>query len=714
MMAARLPIAALLLLLAVPAAGTGAGPAGTVQQQHWAWQPPVRPHMPPVRGRTWVNNPIDVFVLAKLEAADLAPAPPAGRERLIRRASLDLIGLPPAPAEIDAFVADRSGDAWRRVVDRLLASPHYGERWGRHWLDLARFAESNGFEFDEVRPDAWRYRDYVIDSFNADKPYDRFVAEQLAGDELWPGDPQALVATGFNLLGPDMTDASDQAARRQHTLNDMTDTAGLVFLGMTLACARCHDHKFEPIPQSDYYRLQAFFAPAEFRLDLPVAAKDVAVRQEAAAREYAALVQPIEQAIRAVEEPYRQEIHERKLARLADDARAAHETPPEKRTAVQRELVGRTARLLAVAPAEITAAMNEADKARRARLQAELKQFDDRRPPPLPTAMGMRQSPQPPPKTFVLERGELNSPADEVQPGFPSVLEAIVRSDVRSPASPRSRASLATWITRPDNPLTARVLVNRIWQHHFGRGIVATASDFGLRGERPTHPQLLDWLAVEFVEAGWSIKHVHRLILESATYQQSAEASPAALAKGPENRLLSRWPRLRLEGEVVRDSLLAASGRLNRTMGGRGVFPPLPEEALRGTKAWTASTNEADHVRRSVYVFARRNLRYPFLEAFDLPDSNLSCPQRERSMTAPQALALLNSAEVAQAAEELARRVEREAGTGPERIALACRLALGRRPTENELRLADDFLKQSPLSEFCRALLNVNEFVYLD
>ncbi len=711
-------IAAILLILAVTA--VGAERRAQAEGRHWAWQPPARPKLPSVRDRGWLRNPVDAFILARLEAAGLQPAPAASREQLIRRATLDLIGLPPTPEEIDAFVRDPAPDAWQRVIDRLLASPQYGERWGRHWLDLARFAESNGFEFDEVRPDAWRYRDYVIGSLNADKPYDRFAREQLAGDELWPDDPQALVATGFNLLGPDMTDAADQAARRQHTLNDMTDTASLVFLGLTLGCARCHDHKFEPLSQADYYRLQAFFAPAEFRLDLPVAAKDARTRHEAAQRAYAVLVRPIEQAIRALEEPYRRRLYDGKFARLADEARAAQQTPAEKRTEAQRELVARTTRLLNVTPQEIAAALSQADKARHSKLQEELKRFDDRRPPPLPTAIGMRETDRPPPKTFILERGELSNRGEEVQAGFPSILE----NTLRSPASPRSRASveaasgrrksLAAWITRPDNPLTARVLVNRLWQHHFGRGIVATASDFGVRGDPPTHPELLDWLAVEFVEAGWSMKHVHRLMLLSATYQQSSQPSPAALAKDPANRLLSHWSRRRLEGEIVRDSLLAVSGRLNREMGGRGVFPPLPAEALQGTKAWTVSPNPADHVRRSVYVFARRNLRYPFLEAFDLPDSNLSCPQRERSTTAPQALALLNSAEVAAAAGALAKRVQREAGTGEERIVLACRLALGRRPTADELRLAEDFLRQSPLSEFCRALLNVNEFVYVE
>jgi hypothetical protein len=330
----------------------------------------------------------------------------------------------------------------------------------------------------------------------------------------------------------------------------------------------------------------------------------------------------------------------------------------------------------------------------------------------------MRSMSDTPPKTFILDRGELTATGEEVAPGFPVILTstttgASTKNKV-APLGAQRRASLARWVTQPGNPLTARVLVNRLWQHHFGRGIVPTASDFGVHGERPTHPELLDWLAVEFVESGWSIKHLHRLMLQSATYQQSAECSPGTVKLDPENRLFSRWSRRRLEGEIVRDGLLAVSGRLNRSMGGRGVFPPLPAEAIEGTKAWTTSPLEDDHTRRSVYVFARRNLRFPFLEAFDLPDSNLSCPKRERSTTAPQALALLNSAEVTAAAAALAARVEREAVSESDRVVLACRLALGRRPSQAEMRFADEFLRDSPLAEFCRALLNLNEFAYVD
>jgi hypothetical protein len=680
------------------------------RKEHWAWKPPVRPPLPAIKNAAWVRNPIDAFILAKLEATGLTPAPPASREQLLRRMTLDLIGLPPTPTEIDAFLADTSPHAWKRVIDRLLASPHYGERWGRHWLDLARYADSNGYEFDEPRPDAWRYRDYVIASFNTDKPYDRFVAEQLAGDELFPEQADALIATGFNVLGPDMTDASDQAKRRQDTLNDMTDTAGLVFLGLTLGCARCHDHKFEPIPQSDYYRLQAFFAPASFRRDLPIASAGQRVSHEAAARQYTALVKPIRDALADLETPYRRRLYEKRLAALADEARAAHQTPAEKRTAAQKALVEKTDRLLVVAPQAIVEAMTPEDRRRQRDLQEQLRKFDDRKPTPLPVAMGLHDAVGEPAKTFVLERGEFGRRGDEVAPGYPSVVSPKQQPRSVGASATGRRAVLARWIASPDNPLAARVMVNRLWHYHFGRGLVGTPSDFGVRGERPTHPELLDWLACEFIASGRSIKHMHRLIVTSAVYQQassiadcglriadSKSANPQSTIRNPQsidadNRLLSHFPLRRLDAESIRDSLLAVSDRLDQRMGGHGT---------------------TGGFRRSVYLFSRRNLRDPFLATFDLPDSTLSCPKRERSTTAPQALTLLNADEVMAAARALAALLEREPGQDA-RIDLAYRRVLGRRPTAEECEAARDFLVRSPLTEFCRALFNVSEFLYLD
>jgi uncharacterized protein DUF1553/uncharacterized protein DUF1549 len=702
------------------------------KKAHWAWQPPRRPVIPVVKNSAWVQNPIDAFVLAKLEERGLRPSPPAEAATLLRRMYFDLIGLPPTSAEVERFVAAWNATSAKKqaiieeTIDRLLTSSHYGERWGRHWLDLARYADSNGYEFDEIRPDAWRYRDYVIRSFNANKPYDRFLLEQLAGDELFPDDPDARIATGFNLLGPDMTDSSNQAQRRQNTLDDMTETTGLVFLGMTVGCARCHDHKFEPILQADFYRLQSFFTPTVFRRDVPVASKEqlaVHVQQQ---KHYQELIQPTLTALAQVEEPYRAKVFESKLTRISDEAAAAHRTPEAKRSLRQRELVNQTERLVAFTSRETVAFMNSDDRRRHEKLEQELASFDKQKPAPLPVAMALEDMNAVVPKTYVLERGELNHRGEEVRPGWPVILSPGNRetSDADAPGSPklRRRAALARWIADPQHPLSARVMVNRLWHYHFGRGIVATPSDFGLRGEAPTHPELLDWLATEFVARGWSIKAMHRLMMTSAAYQQdsrlrlsdAASAKPQAAEVDPDNLLLWRMNRRRLEGEIIRDGLLAISGRLNPKMGGPGVFVPLPPESRIAPKDWPVTANPKEHERRSVYLFARRNLRLPFLEAFDLPDSNQSCPKRQQSVTGPQALALLNGRDVAGAASALAKRLYAEAATTDERVSLGFQLAFARKPNEEEMRWSREFLQRSALEEFCRALLNANEFITID
>lgn len=687
------------------------------QRTHWAWKPPIRTPEPAVRDADWVENPIDAFVLARLEEAGLKPATPARPEHWLRRVTVSLTGLPPTPEELTAFLQDRSPGARERVIDRLLASPRYGERWARHWLDLARYADTNGYEHDEVRPDAWRYRDYVVRAFNQDKPYDQFVLEQVAGDELRPEDPDAVLATGFHLLGPDMTDAAEQAQRRQNTLNDMTDTTALAFVGLTLACCRCHDHKFEPLPQADYYRFQAFFAPAGFRRDLIAAPGEQRVIHERALAAWQRLVQPLQQERDRLEAPYQAQLQSAKLARLGEDARAAHATPPERRTAAQKELVERTNRLIKVSPAEILKALSAADRARHDDIQRRLKSFDSKRPAGLPVGMGLKDE-HLTAQTAVLERGELHQPSEVVQPGFPRILASDLQATVAAikpvGASTGRRAALARWLVRPDHPLTARVLVNRLWQHHFGRGLVSTPNDFGVRGQPPTHPELLDWLALEFVERGWSLKQMQRLLLLSATYAQSCAAAPATLAADPDNLLFSRMNRLRLEGEVVRDTLLFTSGILNERPGGPGVFPPLPAEVQNPPSYWKVSKDQRDFQRRSIYLFAGRNVRFPFLEVFDLPDTTLSCPQRERSTTAPQALALLNAEEVRTASTELAARLVREAPSDLERVRLLYRLVLSRSPASHEEQRAQGFLQHSPLSELCRALFNGNEFFYLD
>lgn len=669
------------------------------ERDHWAFQPVKRPPAPKGAG-----NAIDRFVRAKLSAAGLKFSKEASKEALIRRVTFDLIGLPPTVPEIDAFLADESERAYEQVVDRLLASPHYGERWGRHWLDLVRFAESDGFEHDAVRPHAWRYRDYVVRSFNADKPYDRFVREQLAGDEIWPDEPEAIVATAFALLGPDMVDSSDQVQRRHNTLNDITDTTALAFLGLTVGCARCHDHKFEPISQRDYYTLQAFFAPAKF-----LAEREIPTPAERAAHSAALQAYEENEAVRALrqfEAPARAKLFERKIAALSPEAQMAHRTPLTERNAEQANLALETADKVAVTEKDLAAEFKGDEKKRREELIAAVKRVA--KPEPLAKSMALGTSANAA-RARVLLRGDYNNPGDEVQAGPPAVLErASFKAKAKTP-----RAQLAEWIVSRENPLAARVMVNRIWQQHFGRGLVGSASEFGTRGETPTHPELLDWLASEFIAGGWRMKRMHKLMLMSETYRQGSAASGAGLEKDPENKLYWRMNRLRLEGEAIRDALLAMSGELKLEMGGPGVYPPIPKELFAGATGWPAAKDASTTARRSIYIFQRRNLRFPFLEVFDAPDNNLSCSRRERSTTAPQSLTLLNSDEVLRAAKLTAARIEKYPASKEAQVIQAYRLALGRQPSRQETDAALEFLENSPLAELCRALFNLNDFLYV-
>ncbi|MBI4658706.1 MAG: DUF1553 domain-containing protein, partial [Verrucomicrobia bacterium] len=492
----------------------------------------------------------------------------------------------------------------------------------------------------------------------------------------------------------------------------------------------CHDHKFEPLSQRDYYSLQAFFTPSTFRDDYPVPnAAELAVHKIALGK-YRQLTKREQDDLASIEAPYRQKLHEAKLAKLSPEAQLAHKTPSEQRTAEQINQIQETAALVEVTEKEILGAMSKEDRARHKLAKEALAKFP--RPPPLPMTLALQCSKTNSAKTFVLFRGDYNRPGEEVQPGIPAVLRTPAFSSspeaqfkIQNPkskiapavaieSSRSRRTALAEWITDPRHPLTARIMVNRIWQYHFGRGLVATASDFGLKGERPSHPELLDWLANEFIARGWSIKEMHRLLLLSAVYQQTSRASSQGLDRDPENRFYSRWQRKRLEGEVIRDSLLAISGRLNPQMGGPGVFPPIPQDVFKGAKGWSVSPTPGEQNRRSLYIFSRRNLRFPFLEVFDAPDSNLTCPERPRSTSAPQSLTLLNADEVMAASFAAATRVAREAVSDAERIGLAYRLILGRNPTDREKTLASEFLRWAPWSELCRALFNVNAFVYVD
>jgi hypothetical protein len=635
---------------------------------HWSLRPRTRPAVPDVRNPKFpIRTPVDAFILARLAKERLSPAPEADRLTLIRRVTFDLIGLPPTPAEIDAFVKDTSQDAYTKLVERLLASPHYGEKWGRHWLDVVRYSETEGFEYDRHRSGAWRYRDYVIDAFNRDKPYDRFVLEQLAGDEIDPGSDELRIASGFNRLGPVRRNAGNQelAFSRHEVLTEMADATATAFLGLTVACARCHDHKFDGISLDDYYCFQAFWAAT----------------------------------------------HEHDVVRAGAIEQVAWRVKTDK---IQAEI-----KKLQKAMAGLTGDA-------RTKAEEKLKQLDESLPPPLPALSTVRNVASERTTVHVLKRGNTDKKGREVGPklleiGFTGKV-AELPADTANP-----RTTLARAIIRPENPLAARVMVNRIWQWHFGTGIVDTANDFGVNGGHPSHPELLDWLASEFVEPSWegrkeawSVKHVHRLIVLSSAYRQASQhpdAKPAA-TKDPDDRLLWQFPRRRLTAEEVRDSMLMIAGRLNTKAGGPSVMVPVDNDLVKllyAPKQWAVTPDRNEHDRRSVYLLAKRNLRLPFMEAFDQPDGATSCARRESSTHPLQALELLNGTLANNLADSFADRLRREAGAdSAAQVELAYRLATGRPPSAKEKERAVEFLKTQPLREFALAVFNLNAFLYVN
>ena len=650
------------------------------QRSHWSFQPVAEPDVP----ASQTNHPIDAFVLARLRGEGIRPAARADRTALIRRATFDLHGLPPTPAEVRAFVEDDSPDAFAKVVDRLLASPRYGERWARHWLDLARYAESEGFKSDETRPNAWRYRDYVIESLNSDKPYDRFVQEQIAGDELWPSDPQARIATGFNRHYPDESNAAILMQRRQEVLLDITDTVGSVFLGLTYSCAKCHDHKFDPILQSDYYRLQAFFTNVTTDDEIHLLNERQRAERQLQEAKWEEATREIRSQMDALLEAKRADAFETQVNRRSPETREAFRKDAGQRSMYEKLLFQQHMwQMRYHNDARLANSLPKQDKERYRELEAALAEFDHVKPGPLPVGMGIRELGSEPPATHVLSFANYAAPLEEVEPGYLTLLAPgpATYAPALDGRSSGRRTALAGWLTGADNPLTARVMVNRLWHYHFGQGIVRTPSDFGLMGERPTHPELLDWLAAEFQSSGWSIKQMHRLIMNSQTYQQSSEFRQAASEEDPLNRLLWRFPPQRLEGEVIRDSMLAVAGRLNHQVGGPSVFPELPFGAAQPRGGWDVPESQHAQDRRSVYVFVRRNSRYPMLESFDMPDTHESCARRSLTTTAPQALALLNSEHTLGWAQGLAGRILDFAGTDRDgQIREGFRLAYSRQP----------------------------------
>jgi hypothetical protein len=702
------------------------------QRRWWAFQRVVKPTVPQPKNHTWAKNDIDEFILAKLEQNNLAPAPAADRVTLIRRATLDLNGMVPTPEQVQAFVSDVAPDAFAKVVDRLLESPRYGERWARHWLDLARYADSEGFKSDETRPNIWRYRDYVIDSFNQDKPYDRFLKEQIAGDELYPQDRAALVATGFNRHFPDESNARKLMERRQQILNDITDTVGSVFLGLTYGCAKCHDHKYDPILQKDYYRLQAFFANTRIEDNL---ALDSGEHRAAYQRQYAAWdaqTKDIRAEMHKLVEPRLADLYKENFDKFPTEIQTAITTAAAERTPIQWQMYYKARPQIEHSESEAAHELKGENKKRWTELKADLARFDGIKPAPEPVAQAMIDNGRESPQTHVLRVGVYDAYQEEVEPGFLSILDPAPAKIV-APESINStgrRTALANWLASPDNPLTARVMVNRIWHYHFGRGLVGTPSDFGVMGERPANPALLDYLAATFADDAWSIKKLHRRIMLSSTYQESARFDPEAAKVDPDDRLAWRYARHRLEGEAIRDSILEVSGRLNLKMGGPGVFPPLPA-GVETRGGWNKEEDASEADRRSVYVFVRRNTRYPMFEVFDMPDTHESCPRRNATVTAPQALELLNNELVLDWSRSLASRVGNDRGLTPEaQVDRAWRFVYSRAASVEErsnavaflqrqatllaARMAPEEAQKAALTDLCHMLVNSNEFLYVN
>ena len=731
----------------------------------WAFRKPVRHTPPAVDDTRWARNPVDAFVSAKLKENGLKPAPRAAKATLLRRAFLDLTGLPPGIEESEAFLRDDSPDAFAKLVDRLLASPRYGERWGRHWLDVARYADSGGYEQDFTYANAWRYRDYVIRAFNDDKPYDRFVREQIAGDELNDSTNDALIATGFHRVGATVGfREKDNPQYRFIYLDDLIGTTTRAFLGLTVSCARCHDHKFDPISQLDYYKLMAIFYPY-VNYDHPLVPKAQVEAHDARKAEVESKAAPLRAKIRAIEAPYRQRAFQEKLSTFPKEIQEAVRTPENQRSEGQKLLA---TQVLTIRPASYRGMMSASDRAAVDALVRQVREIEKDTPAPLPVAMGIRDGdyrlapmgpgddeapgkgnkseeadvnetyvpvagkPYRPPKSYFLERGDTESKGPEVAPGFLDIIPIANLPTAMPPDDGRistgRRHALAEWILHPDNPLTARVMVNRIWQHHFGRGLVATPSNFGRLGRKPSHPELLDWLATELVRTGWSIKQMHRIIMNSETYQMASEYSGrAGTGIDPDNVYLWRYPQRRLEGEAIRDSILAVSGNLNLKAGGPAYFPPVPEAVRKSVYKgiWVVNEEGPEVWRRGVYSYFKRGMKFPMFEVFDQPDPNVTCERRAVSTVPTQALTLLNNEFVLSQARFFAERVSKLAG--PEQVAqvrMAYRVALSREPTASELKSNVEFLNRQmaaqggsaakALTDLCDVLLNLNEFLYIN
>ncbi|MCX6613397.1 MAG: DUF1549 domain-containing protein [Acidobacteria bacterium] len=629
---------------------------------HWAFQPIKPQAIPAVNNSTWARNAIDKFILAKLEANQLSPAPEADRATLLRRLSLDITGLPPTLDELNKFLADRSPDAYEKQVDRLLASPHYGERWGRHWLDIARYADSDGYTIDAPR-DIWMYRDWVINATNEDKPFNQFVIEQMAGDLLPNPTTAQLIATGFHRNTTSNYEGGiDFEQYRVEAVADRVATTGAAFMGLTLGCARCHDHKYDPVSQREYYQLFAFFNNTD-----------------------------------EVDKEAERKFFNKPFLEIGSDAEKAEFAAWNKKVIDAEERMRMRLQVFSgdLKKDEILVALD--------------KELADLRAnkPKLPRTMIMRDLPTPRP-AYIHLGGDFMRKGAPVTPGVPSILPPLGN---KTP----NRLALGEWLVDPKNTLTPRVTVNRIWQEYFGRGIVASESDFGTQGDKPTHPELLDYLALTFMEKGWSQKQLHRLIVTSATYRQSSTATPT----DPENKLFSRQNRLRLDAEIIRDSSLIAANLLAPKIGGESVYPPQPAGVYQVTQVrreWKTSTGE-DRYRRGMYTFFQRSAPHPSLIVFDAPDSSVSCTRRNRSNTPLQALTQLNDESSTEFAEALAKRMTSSGTSDHSRLATGYQITLSRAPRADELERMLRFIRVQrdsqldPWPAVARVLINLDEFL---
>jgi hypothetical protein len=691
-------------------------------RRFWAFKPVARPHVPDVHDKAWVRNPIDAFVLAKLEAKGLKPAPPADRATLLRRAGYALTGLPPTPEELDAALADKSSDWYEKIVDRLLASRHYGEHWGRHWLDLVRFAETNSFERDGPKPNAWKYRDYVIRSFNTDKPYDQFIREQLAGDEIEPITRDAIIATGYYRLGLWDDEPVDRDQSYYDQLDDIVSTTGQTFLGLTVGCARCHDHKLDPFPQKDYYRFLAFFHGINSYGN--GAASQRAVHESASDSRDLSASNPAEEEANAV--AYQQQLERLNKRLTAIEAKVAKNL-----SAGERDDFTHVDSRSSILGKHVGIDISAADFERYTALRAEREELLKKGPAKWETALAVLEQGPRARDTHVLVRGMPANKGDKVEPGFPSVLTSSIPKLPSMSAESKTcgrRRALADWVADAKNPLTARVMANRLFQFNFGRGIVRSTSNFGYQGSPPTHPELLDWLASELVANGWHVKPIQRLLLTSNAFRMSSRPNPQAAAVDPENDFLSHFDLRRLTAEEIRDSILAVSGNLNgEKSDGPSVYPVMPPEVLAGQSrpgdGWGKSTPEAQ-ASRSVFVYVKRSLAVPLLAVFDTPDPDAPCPVRFTTTQPTQALGMINSTFVNSQAKIFAETIRKAASVPQAQIRFALQRVLQRPPTATDVERGVRFLKtmraeenlsdDEALRRFCLLALNLNEFVYLN